>query len=146
MAVGIYTTNSAEACLYNAEHSKANIIVVEDEKQLEKIQSIRSKLPNLKVVVQYDGEPKSNDVLSVSICVFYNMIGFGNVFSMQWEKLMEHGRAQSDDLLEATLKSLKINECCTLVYTVSPKNTHAQPCLISNALFFSLGQLVTRKQ
>lgn len=36
-AVGIYTTNSAEACHYVAENCKANILVVENHKQLQKI-------------------------------------------------------------------------------------------------------------
>ncbi|PIO27030.1 hypothetical protein AB205_0053470 [Aquarana catesbeiana] len=36
-AVGIYTTNSAEACHYVAENCEANILVVENHKQLQKI-------------------------------------------------------------------------------------------------------------
>lgn len=36
-AVGIYTTNSPEACQYVADNCKANIIVVENHKQLQKI-------------------------------------------------------------------------------------------------------------
>ncbi|KAL7993078.1 hypothetical protein Chor_017334 [Crotalus horridus] len=36
-AVGIYTTNSPEACHYVAENCGANIIVVENDKQLQKI-------------------------------------------------------------------------------------------------------------
>ena len=35
--VGIYTTNSAEACQYVADNCKANVIVVENNKQLQKI-------------------------------------------------------------------------------------------------------------
>lgn len=67
VAVGIYTTNSPEACFYCADHSQANIIVVEDEKQLEKILLIRSRLPQLKAIIQYSGEPKDPTVLGVSI-------------------------------------------------------------------------------
>lgn len=40
-AVGIYTTNSPEACQYVAENCKANIIVVENHKQLQKILQVR---------------------------------------------------------------------------------------------------------
>jgi long-subunit acyl-CoA synthetase (AMP-forming) len=47
-AVGLYTTNSPEACLYVAADSRTQIIVVEDEKQLKKILQIKSKLPDLK--------------------------------------------------------------------------------------------------
>lgn len=42
-AVGIYTTNSPEACQYVAENCKANIIVVENHKQLQKILQVRSQ-------------------------------------------------------------------------------------------------------
>lgn len=34
---GIYTTNSPDACLYVAKDSRANVIVVENQKQLDKI-------------------------------------------------------------------------------------------------------------
>ena len=34
---GIYTTNSVDATRYVAEHSRANIMVVEDEEQREKV-------------------------------------------------------------------------------------------------------------
>lgn len=67
LATGIYTTNSPEACQYCAEHSKANIIVVEDRKQLEKILQIKQNLPNLKAIIQYSGIPTEKDVLSVRI-------------------------------------------------------------------------------
>lgn len=66
VAVGIYTTNSPEACYYCAENSRANIIVVQDEKQLEKILAFRHKLPQLKAIVQYEGKPNASDILSVS--------------------------------------------------------------------------------
>lgn len=42
-AVGIYTTNSPEACQYVADNCKANIIVVENHKQLQKILQVRSE-------------------------------------------------------------------------------------------------------
>ncbi|XP_046814921.1 very long-chain-fatty-acid--CoA ligase bubblegum isoform X1 [Vespa crabro] len=98
LAAGIYTTNSAEACQYNAQHSKANIIVVEDSKQLEKILTIKKNLVHLKAIIQYEGIPKEKDVLS-------------------WDELLEIGKKESDDKLEAVLKTIGANECCTLVYT-----------------------------
>lgn len=49
MAVGIYTTNNVEACQYISEHSEAEVIVVENAKQLEKFTDISHQLPNLKV-------------------------------------------------------------------------------------------------
>ncbi|KAJ7308195.1 hypothetical protein JRQ81_008713 [Phrynocephalus forsythii] len=60
-AVGIYTTNSPEACQYVAENCGANVIVVENEKQLQKILEIESKLPLLKAIVLYGEEVKEKD-------------------------------------------------------------------------------------
>ena len=37
LPTGIYTTNDPEACYYILENSKANIVVIEDQKQLDKI-------------------------------------------------------------------------------------------------------------
>ena len=34
---GIYTTNSPEAVRYVVEHSRANLVVVEDQEQLDKV-------------------------------------------------------------------------------------------------------------
>ncbi|XP_063995713.1 very long-chain-fatty-acid--CoA ligase bubblegum isoform X2 [Diachasmimorpha longicaudata] len=97
-AAGIYTTNSADACQYCADHSRANIVVVEDHKQLEKILSVKHTLPHLKAIIQYEGSPKDKSVLS-------------------WNDVLALGKAESDDKLEAVLKTLGVNECCTLVYT-----------------------------
>lgn len=64
-ATGIYSTNSPEACEYCIKHSLANIVVVDDEKQLAKILQIKSNLSDLKAIIQYEGVPIEKDVLSV---------------------------------------------------------------------------------
>ena len=53
IATGIYPTNSTEACKFIAENCRANIFVVEDEKQLEKIYSVKDQLPgwNIKLYI-----------------------------------------------------------------------------------------------
>ena len=56
LAVGIYTTNSADACEYVAANCEANILIVENDAQLQKILKVRSRLPHLKAIVQYTGE------------------------------------------------------------------------------------------
>ncbi|XP_043528278.1 long-chain-fatty-acid--CoA ligase ACSBG2-like isoform X1 [Frieseomelitta varia] len=98
LAVGIYTTNNPEACQYCLELSRANIVVVEDSKQLEKILQIRHNLPHLKAIIQYDGTPNQKDVLS-------------------WNDLIKIGEAESDDKLNEVLKRIAVNQCCTLVFT-----------------------------
>lgn len=49
---GIYTTNSAEACLHVMENSRTQIVVVDEAKQMDKIKEIRDKLPHLKAAIQ----------------------------------------------------------------------------------------------
>lgn len=68
LAVGIYTTNSPEACQYVADNCKANIIVVENHKQLQKILQVQDSLPHLKAIVQYKGalKEKRPNLYSVS--------------------------------------------------------------------------------
>lgn len=78
-AAGIYTTNSAEACLHCAERSRANIIVVEDAKQLEKIMQIKSKLPALKAIIQYEGTPLQKGILSVNSYFVLLIITFAKI-------------------------------------------------------------------
>ena len=41
LSAGIYTTNGPEACHFVANNCKANIIVVENQKHLEKILAVR---------------------------------------------------------------------------------------------------------
>lgn len=52
ITAGIYTTNSAEAVFHVLQSSHANIVVVDDAKQMEKIREIRHRLPLLKAAIQ----------------------------------------------------------------------------------------------
>ena len=61
---GIYQTSSPAACSYIARDSRANIIVVGDTAQLEKIVSIRHELPHLRAIVLFDGQTDIDGVLS----------------------------------------------------------------------------------
>ncbi|KOB78464.1 Long-chain-fatty-acid--CoA ligase ACSBG2, partial [Operophtera brumata] len=91
-AAGIYTTNSADACYHCLVSSRANIVAVQDKKQLDKILSVRDKLPLLKAIVQWEGTVDTS--------------------------VQEMGAKETDSQLNNILKSIAVNECCTLVYTV----------------------------
>ncbi|XP_061594761.1 long-chain-fatty-acid--CoA ligase ACSBG2 isoform X2 [Cololabis saira] len=106
-AVGIYTTNSPEACQYIAESCRANIIVVENQKQLQKILQIKDNLPHLKAIIQY------KDALKEKLPNLYT-----------WAEFMEFGRDEPDAPLDAIISSQKPNQCCTLIYT---SGTTGQP-------------------
>ncbi|KAL9986588.1 hypothetical protein ACROYT_G000756 [Oculina patagonica] len=101
LAVGIYTTNSPEACHYVAENCEANIIVVENNHQLHKVLKVWDRLPHLKAVVQYIGELEEGTPPNV-----YN-----------WNQFMEVGKEVSDDVLQERIDELTPNKCSTLIYT-----------------------------
>ena len=77
-----------------------NIIVVEDDKQLQKILQIRDKLPKLKAIVQYIGKPSQS---------------YPNVYG--WEELMKFGAGLPDARLEERHANIAPNKCCTIIYT-----------------------------
>ncbi|KAG8440182.1 hypothetical protein GDO86_006110 [Hymenochirus boettgeri] len=97
---GIYSTNSPEACHFIASDCKMDIIVVENQKQLEKIIQIWENLPHLKAVVQYKGNIQHKHP---------------NLYT--WEEFMELGRDISDTHLDGLINSQKPNQCCVLIYT-----------------------------
>ncbi|KAM5193091.1 long-chain-fatty-acid--CoA ligase ACSBG2 isoform 2-T2 [Mantella aurantiaca] len=106
-AVGIYTTNSAEACHYVAENCEANILVVENHKQLQKILQVQDQLPHLKAIVQYKDELKEKRP---------------NLYT--WAEFMQLGKDVPDTELDQIISSQKPNQCCTLIYT---SGTTGQP-------------------
>lgn len=59
ISAGVYTTNASDACQYVAEHSDAEIIVVEDKSQLKKYEAVIDKLHNVKAFVMWEEKPQS---------------------------------------------------------------------------------------
>ncbi|XP_061456521.1 DNA-binding protein RFX2 isoform X2 [Rhineura floridana] len=106
-AVGIYTTNSPDACQYVADNCGANFIVVENDKQLQKILEVKDKLPLVKAIIQYGEELKEKRP---------------NLYT--WSEFMALGSSVSDDQLDKIIESQKPNQCCTLIYT---SGTTGQP-------------------
>ncbi|XP_034450662.1 long-chain-fatty-acid--CoA ligase ACSBG2-like [Hippoglossus hippoglossus] len=100
LAAGIYTTNSPEACHYVAVNCEANVLVVENQKQLDKILQVKDQLPHLKAIVQYKGELQQK---------------LPNLYT--WAEFMKLGEDVTNEQLNAVIDSLRANECCTLIYT-----------------------------
>ncbi|XP_058281100.1 long-chain-fatty-acid--CoA ligase ACSBG2 isoform X2 [Hylobates moloch] len=100
LCVGIYATNSAEACQYVITHAKVNILLVENDQQLQKILSIpQSSLELLKAIIQYRLPMKKNN----------------NLYS--WDDFMELGGSIPDTQLEQVIENQKANQCAVLIYT-----------------------------
>ncbi|XP_045304484.1 long-chain-fatty-acid--CoA ligase ACSBG1 isoform X2 [Leopardus geoffroyi] len=97
---GIYTTSSPEACQYIAHDSRANIIVVDTRKQLEKILKIWKNLPHLKAVVTYREAPARK---------------MDRVYTM--DEVMGLGDELPEETLDAVISAQQPNQCCVLIYT-----------------------------
>lgn len=98
ISAGNYTTNSPEASRHLAADCRAQIIVLENQEYVDKFLLIKDSLPHIKVMIQWSGTPTSPGVLS-------------------WQQLMDLGKQEPDDSLEARLKMQATNQCCTLIYT-----------------------------
>ncbi|KAK7595016.1 hypothetical protein V9T40_001449 [Parthenolecanium corni] len=95
---GIYTTNSPEACLHCLKKSYAQIVVVQNGMQLEKILKIRHEVPDLKAIIQIEGNPSKPGVIS-------------------WKELIEIGEKESEVALQSAIHNTAINECCAILFT-----------------------------
>lgn len=109
LAVGIYTTNSPEACQYVLSNGKCDILVLEDEKYLDRIYEVKDKLPELKAIVVYNA--KNNDFKAK-----YDFDAKEN-FLYTWQEFMLAGKDISDEEINKRIDSLYANQCCTIIYT-----------------------------
>jgi long-chain-fatty-acid--CoA ligase ACSBG len=74
---GVYPTNTAEACFYQADHSEAEIIVVDSVEQLKKYETNLHRLPNIKAIVVYTLEKLPNDLKDKRFFTWKDFLGLG---------------------------------------------------------------------
>ena len=94
-----------DACMYIATHSKAEVLVVEDNKQLMKFANRTGELEHLKAIVVY-GEPiteSNRPAFSVPVYTF--------------AEFLELGSSVADSTVEARFQSILPGNCSTLIYT-----------------------------
>jgi len=109
LPVGVYTTNGPEACKYVAEHSDAEVIVVENKTHLKKYLQVWNELPNIKYIIVY------NDTLPADlpanrraqVLTFEDVLKIGARFA----------KDSKNETLQARKEKQKPGNCCTLVYT-----------------------------
>jgi long-subunit acyl-CoA synthetase (AMP-forming) len=95
---GIYTTSSKEQCQYVAHHADAAIALVDTAEQARKFLAEKERLPALRTIVQWSGEPAAEGVLL-------------------WSEFLAMGDARHDAELAARVKAEKPDDISTLIYT-----------------------------
>ena len=121
IAAGIYSTNLGEACHYISNHSEAEVIACDTNKQLKKYADFLSDpnaktsegtpmtLPYLKAMIVWEEavDPKIKATIEKSTKV--------KVYS--WSEFMALGKSVDDAEIEKRLAFIKAGNCSTLIYT-----------------------------
>ena len=94
---GIYLTSSPNEIVYIVNHSKAQLIMVENQECLEKVQKIREQMPSLKHVVLIEGTPS------------------GGV--LDWDAFLAKGNDVDVSVFETSLNSLNSQMPAERIYT-----------------------------
>lgn len=99
VAVGIYPTNLAPDCAYIINHGDAEVIFVENQEQLNKVQQVRKDTRKLRQIIIFDGTGSAD----------------GSVLS--FADFLRQGEGVSDAEYEARAKSIRPDDLASLVYT-----------------------------
>jgi long-chain acyl-CoA synthetase len=99
VTVGIYPTNLAPDCVYIINHCDAEVIFVENQDQLNKVQQTRKDTPKLRQIIIFDGAGSAD----------------GSVLS--FADFLRKGEKVSDTNFEARTKSIRPDDLASLVYT-----------------------------
>lgn len=105
IAAGIYMTNAADACHYVSGHSKAEVVVVEGNKQLAKYTNVAEKLPSLKALVVY-GEAFDPEIANACGVPVYS-----------WDDFLTLGNRVNTSNVTERNSTVKPGNCASLIYT-----------------------------
>ena len=96
VTVPIYSSISSEDCVYNLENSGSKICIVSDEKLFDKINTVKSQLPDLKDIFTFD------DVKDAT----------------NWKELLESGKETDNQQEVETIKdSISEDDLVSIIYT-----------------------------
>ena len=101
---GVYTTNGADACRYQAEHSEAQVIVVDTMEQFEQYVGILDQLPEVKALVAW-GTTKLPEKFSKDTRLF------------TFKDFLEVGKSVADSRIEQLMDKQLPGQCAVLIYT-----------------------------
>ena len=96
VTVPIYPSISSEDCVYNLENSGSKICIVSDEKLFDKINTIKSQLPELKDIFTFDDLKDATN----------------------WKELLESGKETDNQQEVETIKdSISEDDLVSIIYT-----------------------------
>ena len=103
VTVTVYPTLSERTIQYIVDNSDSKIIIVEDREQLEKVLSVRAKLPKLThiIVIDSQGHEEGEDIIT-----------FNEVY-----EIGRHFGAENPEIYEKTWKSVAPEDLSSIVYT-----------------------------
>ena len=93
MPVPLYQDAAAEELVYVLEHAEASVVIAEDQEQVDKILSIRARLPKLRLVVYEDARGMFH-YRDEALCSFESVVGRGREFGAQHPGFIEAGIAK----------------------------------------------------
>lgn len=123
VGVGIYPTSSAEQCEFIINHSDAEFVFVDSEKQLEKITDIGEPLPKLKeIICLEETEELSFEAVHKQKKLFWKLSSaeVKEIPITDYKDFLEFGRQNRDDFLPK-VKEIGLNakpeDIAIMVYT-----------------------------
>ena len=125
VASGIYSTNAPDACLYQAVHSEAEVIVVENNKMLQGFTQNLGQLPRVKAFVVYNEEKLPID--------FHQDPRF-----FLWKDFLKLGESVPDVMADRHMQRQVPGQCCSLIYTSGTTGV-PKGCMLSHDNLVWLG-------
>eukprot|EP00461_Guttulinopsis_vulgaris_P002185 UN02186 len=123
VAAGIYTTNTADAAFYVADHSESFIIVTEDVGQTAKFISKLNDLKHVGVIIQYTGDIAQQHIDAVNT-FNANTPKELHKYIYTWKQFMEIGADNTkgdtpviNEKLRIAMLAQNPGNCCSLIYT-----------------------------
>ena len=115
VVTGIYSTNAEDACMYQVEHSEAEVILVENNEYLARFNL--EKLPRIKAVVIWGESNLASNVKDSRVLL--------------WKDFIKLGQDIKDEIVYEKVSRQKPGECSTLIYT---SGTTGMPkgCMLSH--------------